>query len=605
MGMAASQVRLLTLQNRKSTIGLRLGMLSQREISLANKMDEVATEYTNALENKSLKWTVSTGNYVDITYDHIMTPMANINQCNPHILTDRNGKVVLNSEYNDIVTAHPDIFGPNVTGKPSVRPAVIDFVTQKTDGTLSATGAAFTRNDVTDTEYREAKIHEVFDYLAQNLNSIDDSVIKDKIQLIIKNYKENIAGYAERGISTEMPPMTNPIQYMQQLSQSEGSYSYTNVKDQNNIYTDIANMLNEDSGVKALRFLAAVEGFDQYSQEDIQDSVDRAIEYFSKASHVTGASISNANPVELANEVNGYMGTKVSDYYTGYEYKTHLYNAAFSYREFYDYVLSDLAGHTNPFASDGNTETNLKIINEKPATVTIPSIEDMAMNILTVAKQYAGSNNNIKYSDALNWLNTGIYFSNSKSIANLNYYMEQYLNGDSSTATLSTIQSLYQSVSGNGNLNMTYLTSLDEYDNKTFSRNDNSTVVEYWQGVTQDEIDFYTAVFEKIRDNGYTYSQNGTEKDYLNLMLQNNMYLIDDMYAQSCSKIAAVCINQTQQEEALSKYEAQLALINEKEEDVQLEMEKLNTEYTMIKSEISSIKQIIDDNIKSTFKINT
>ena len=594
MGMAASQVRLLTLQNRKSTIGLRLGTLSQREIALANKMDEIATEYTNALENKSLKWTVSTGNYVDITYDNIMTPQANINQCNPHILTDRNGKVVLNSEYNSVISksAYDYIFRPTDPNQPkqSVRPAVIDYVTNKTDGTLSATGMAFTRNDVTETEYRDAKVYEVFNYLSQKLNTIDDAVIKTKIEKIIENYQENITGYAERKVTN---------------SNNDSHFSYTYNRDDNNNYTDIANTLRSDSGVMALRFLASVEGFDQYSEEDIQESVNHAIQYFSKASHVTACSLPNASPVEIERDVQNYMGTKVSDYYSGYDYSTHLYNMAFSYRSFYEYVLADLAGYDNAFTADGNTETNLKLINDTPATVTIPSIEDYAMNILTVAKEYAGNNNQVSYSDALNWLDTGFYYSNSKTIANLNYYLEQYLNGDTSSATLSTIQSLYQSVMGTGNLNMTNLSNLDIYNDKTFSRNDNSTVVEYWQGVTQDEIDFYTAVFEKIRDNGYTYSANGTEKEYLNLMLQNNMYLLDDMYALSSPKIAAVCINQSQQEEALSKYEAQLALINEKDEDIQMQIESLNTEYTMIKTEISSIKQIINDNIQSTFKINS
>ena len=622
MGLAASQVRLLTLQNRKSTVGLRLGMLSQREIALANKMDDIAKEYTDALDNKTLQWTVSTGKYVDITYDRIMTPMKHVNQCNPHIITDRNGKVVLDSRYNQIVSKsnYNYIFRPSDPTKPpaSVRPAVIDYITSNDLGIMETTNNAFVGNDVRETVYRDAKIAEVFDYLAGQIDSIDDSEIKSQIQLIVKNYRNNMTGYAQQTYDYHMPK----INY------------YTEDSNDEDFYPKIIEFLEGDDGIGALRSLADVEGFEQYA-DIIDDSIDNAINYFSEKSHVTASSMAQASPEELAKDVEGYMGTKISSYslmpivhdncgseehtYENPEdapevYRYHINHAAFSYRMFYDYVLADLSGYSNAFTADGNTDTNLKIINDTPATVTIPSLEDMAMNIVNVCKTYLRNsypnytndqiNEIVSFSNALDWLENGFYYTNSQKTANLNYCMEQYLFGTEDSNVNATVSSLYSAIFDSGNFNDNYISSLSIYSDKTFERNTNGVIEEYWKGISQDEVDFYTVIFESIRDKGYVYSANGTEKEYLNLMLKNNMYLIDDLYVKSCPKVASVCVNQKQQEEALSKYEAQMALINEKEEDIQLEIESLNTEYTMIKSEISSLKNIIKDNIQTTFKMN-
>jgi len=612
MGLAASQVRLLTLQNRKSTIGLRLGTLSQREIALSNRMDAIAKEYTDALDNKSLQWTVSTGNYVDITYDRIMTPMKSVNQCNPHIITDRNGRVVVDDKYNTIVEAHPEIFGPNHGNPPpSVMPAVRDYLTEYGLGELSVTssdenGILFTRNTVTDTYYRDAKISEVFDYLADNVGDLNDSTVKSDINLIIKNYKNNNSGY--NSVRSEY--------YM------NSSNYYTSNPDDDDFYINVAAMVNADLGVQALNSLNKIPGLEYITDAQINQSIENAVRYFSDKAHVNASDMDCAFPEELERDVQGYMGVKVSQYsdipivedpdHEGVQvYKYHYNNAAFSYRSFYDYILADLSGLTNAFTANGNTETNMRIVNDTPATVTIPSLSDMAMNIVTVAKAYASTLDtssqlsDVTYSKAVSWLENGYYYTNSPKTANLNYCLEEYLNGSQDSGVLSTISSIYHSVFGNTIFfDDSYISGTPVYEGKTYQRDANSSVIEYWIGVNQNEVDFYTAVFEKIRDNGCNYVEGIKDKEYLNLQLQNNNYLIDGLYAKSCPKIAMVCISKKQQEEALSKYEAQMALVSEKEEDVQLEIESLNTEYSMIKSEISSVKKIIQDNIQATFKMD-
>lgn len=102
MGMSASQVRFLSLQNRKSDIGRRLTDLSNRKMSLSRDMNKVSRNYTEALNQKMLKWSNDSGaTYKDLSYGLMMKPNE-VNTSKPYIISDRNGRVVVDST-NDIM----------------------------------------------------------------------------------------------------------------------------------------------------------------------------------------------------------------------------------------------------------------------------------------------------------------------------------------------------------------------------------------------------------------------------------------------------------------------------------------------------------------------
>src|SRR5574344_1243258 len=75
MGMAASQVRFLSLQNRKNTIGMNLLSLSNRKTALSRDMNRVAAKYNEAMNQKNLKWSNDDGTtYKNLSYDLLMKP---------------------------------------------------------------------------------------------------------------------------------------------------------------------------------------------------------------------------------------------------------------------------------------------------------------------------------------------------------------------------------------------------------------------------------------------------------------------------------------------------------------------------------------------------
>ena len=99
MGMSASQVRLGALYSRKNTIGYNLTTLSNQKMALSRDMQRVSKNYQDALNQKVLKWSNNSGvDYIDLSYKNLMTP-STMNQYKPYLLTDLNGKVVIDSKY--------------------------------------------------------------------------------------------------------------------------------------------------------------------------------------------------------------------------------------------------------------------------------------------------------------------------------------------------------------------------------------------------------------------------------------------------------------------------------------------------------------------------
>ena len=156
MGMAASQVRFLSLQNRKNTIGLNLMTLSNRKTALSRDMSRVANEYNNAMNQKVLKWSNDSGvTYSDLTYDHLMKPNE-LNTTKPYIITDAQGRVVLDDNviqledgvnskvtYRDLAMMISSYSGHNDKGE-----ATYDNVDNLTGGTGTGKNGVIIADDI-------------------------------------------------------------------------------------------------------------------------------------------------------------------------------------------------------------------------------------------------------------------------------------------------------------------------------------------------------------------------------------------------------------------------------------------------------------------------
>ena len=135
-------------------------------------------------------------------------------------------------------------------------------------------------------------------------------------------------------------------------------------------------------------------------------------------------------------------------------------------------------------------------------------------------------------------------------------------------------------------------------------------------------IEYYDTLFSSIADQGWTYNESVTDKEYLNQMLQNNLYTItipnhetkynektkqcesfntyDTTLASNFGNVVAVNDSDVS-EKAMAEYQYKKSVINEKESRIDTRMDNLKTEQAAIKQMIEGIEKVKDDNTERTF----
>ena len=115
MGLACSQARLLTLTTRKANCEYGLTVSSMRKMALTREMSELSQEYHSRLQDKQISY-YANGKYNKVDYGYLMgygsnfaaiwnSDKYNMKDKNSMVLTDFNGRVVLNNDYSKAITS--------------------------------------------------------------------------------------------------------------------------------------------------------------------------------------------------------------------------------------------------------------------------------------------------------------------------------------------------------------------------------------------------------------------------------------------------------------------------------------------------------------------
>ena len=247
----------------------------------------------------------------------------------------------------------------------------------------------------------------------------------------------------------------------------------------------------------------------------------------------------------------------------------------------------------------------------------------------------------LKITECTNLINKGQDYSNGAGSI-------RGKNNDYSLDVISLIEELFsaagiESCTGNGYNNQPQYTWYDinspNYDTylkeqETYEAEYNAAKEAYDaavntdnQSLTADEekqIEFYDAIFSSIAEKGWTYNNQVNDTDYLNQMLQNNLYMIttvertseydtkNDKFswlneystdiASNCNNIFTVSDSDAR-DQALAEYEYKKSIINEKETRIDTRMQDLETEQAAIKQMIESVKKVKNDNIERTMNV--
>ena len=139
-------------------------------------------------------------------------------------------------------------------------------------------------------------------------------------------------------------------------------------------------------------------------------------------------------------------------------------------------------------------------------------------------------------------------------------------------------------------------------------------------------IMYYDVIFSSIAENGWTENDRVNDTDYLNQMLQNNLYTIttvtrtntinhalktsdwsNDYQTNIASNFKNIfSVSDTElREEAMAVYEHKKNIINEKESRIDTRMSTVETETAAIQQMIKSLETIKNENIERTMSIFT
>ena len=160
-----------------------------------------------------------------------------------------------------------------------------------------------------------------------------------------------------------------------------------------------------------------------------------------------------------------------------------------------------------------------------------------------------------------------------------------------------------------------YQQALSEYNEAKGVHNQVFTATE------DKQIAFYDQLFTAIAEQGWVNDSGVGDSDYLNQMLQNNVYYVTTMNANTSDNadteylynmdIASnfsniFLVNDSDvREEALVKYEYEKSIINAKESKVDTRMKNLETEQTAISKMLESVEKVKEENIERTFNTFT
>ena len=126
MGLACSQIRLLTLTARKADCEYGISINSMEKMALTREQSQLSREYQSKLQSKQISY-YANGQYNLMNYEYLMGYGANylaitsgnqaLKKDNSMILTDYKGQVVMSQKYANAITAVLGSSAMNVQGQ--------------------------------------------------------------------------------------------------------------------------------------------------------------------------------------------------------------------------------------------------------------------------------------------------------------------------------------------------------------------------------------------------------------------------------------------------------------------------------------------------------
>ena len=495
MGLGSSTVRFLAYTDRKNMIGRELTKLSNDKMLLAQESKAATQRYQCAMSTKKLQWSNNSGvTYTDLSYSSLMRP-GNANQNKPYLITDQNGKVVIDSKYKkyaEMISPEGTAGGDWESNRTAILSSLTGIPAEKIDNANSTSAA--------------------LDSAATNVNNLKEEGDKLK-EPIDKKTDADFFGCAGN------------------VNANGSSYDIKKLYNSPNTWTDL------------------------------------------------GSNASTAKN-SLTNLLNG-IAENMKNYLTDSDYES-LKSACKNYMD------------TNDHYFDGTSDADK---------------QGLESGVAGIKKD--GNNYKVNLSTILNSV-LGAYESNTAKAGQESYTTNK--NGTKVYYTRDKNSSKWQDWNTkHEDWQKRYDEALKVYNSSVDTNNQVLTSEQ------ESNIKFYDQIFSAIAEKGWTYNDQIEDNDYLNQMLQNNVYYIatmgedvnekgeqyytyDENIASNVTNIFSVNDSDAQSE-ALTQYEYEKSIINAKETRIDTRMKNLETEQASINQMLKGLQQVANDNIERTMNI--
>ena len=499
MGMAAPQSRFLCLTARQNSIELQLGRLANEKTSLARDMSKVSKKYNDALQKKVLKWSDNSGRtYSTLSYNSIMTPNA-ANNNTPYYITDNNGKVVLDAQMAKFAR----------TLSPSGKAGVPYEGQARYDALAAATG--FDANKI-------QKYEEACDNVKDKRNQMMyweglSKFYQEKADECVTYYDltgstSSTASYAARVFGTGTDGLYRNTGDITTINVTISQYNYSDGK--THYYSWELTTSGDDKG-KRIEFTDITVSYWDWGSWSMTEDVKSTAEGLYNAAVETAKGKLDSFKNKMYMQLNEYFAgasyagsTEKIDKNTGTQIEKNMTYAEYS--AMYDAIkttsIQELQACTQKCSYDGGEYGNTFVDNEV-IDIVMSKFERMIC-----ADSWAGVD--------LKSMDEDEFILEGDAGIKVAYRANTKVNGVSMDWT--SIMKLKEEAdaqlkSGNNTVYDQYTQAVDDRNN-IFSADE----------LTQ--INFYDKVFSSICENGWIENNEVKDDDYLNNMLQNNMYYI-------------------------------------------------------------------------------
>lgn len=573
MGLAATQARFLGITARKATCEFESMQIAQQKLSITRELEKATQEYQSALNASKLIWDPdgSGENTYDLSYNIMMTPSA-VNNYAPYMISARDGKIVLNGKMAAAAEAAgipKDGCDPNAD--PDMYTKFLNYMVKfggmsqsyadscKAVGLLEGVGLGAPLLDKTTAS--EMGINDLIAYVDLLISNKDELPTEDRELAEALMFKFGYNGGTDLGLNLKS-------------SISNKGYANSNYFVKNGTITQDSSFTLADLLTDNITF--AMTG-DKIKASFWQKLGAGILSIFT-AGFAYNAILDWLNKAESSVDLDKASAQEkaivyfINDLANGLGELFNLENASDTEVQAFAYALQETIARLGTCKDAGSTKYSTTAFN----------------NAVSGADEYNGWVSKAATRNK-NYGTTAISLSNLTECF-LTFYAQglngydhtYYIQNDEASSNYVTDDPYYMWVIGDPNAE----TTMDMY-----------------------VAEFYSALFNNICQNGWVENEQIDDKEYLSNSLLNAQYFITSMssdnYYYQDRYTENGYVAEVTDDDAITQAELAYTLkknkLNSKEEELDIDMQKLDLEISALSTEYETVKQMINNNVEKTF----